>query len=78
MDMRMMHPKMLAQFYSDALRQGSLNPDPSANMQGQPFMPSPAPSNEDASGLGNTVGGVAGALAERERQRRQLLEQMNQ
>ena len=78
MDPRMLNPRMLAQFYSDALRQVSLNPDPSANMQGQPFMPEQAPDSGGASGLAGKVGGVASVLAERERLRRLQMEQMNQ
>jgi hypothetical protein len=75
----------MARFAADALR-GRRN-DPSWDAQGNPLPPQavldqPMPVQgqgiEDASGLVGRVGGVAAALAERERLRRLQMEQMSQ
>jgi len=89
-----MNPMQMARFAADALRGRASDPSwntqgqplprqavldqPIPMPQQQSVMPVQMPGIVDASGLGDKVGGVAAALAERERQRRQLLEQMNQ
>ena len=85
-----MNPMHFARFAADALR-GRAS-DPSWNTQGQSLPPQavldqPIPMPQSmpvqmsgsggASGLEDRVGGVAAALAERERQRRLMMEQMN-
>jgi len=83
--MRVLNPMQLARYTVDALRGRSS--DPTWDMQGnalpsQAMLDQPIPGQEqgngDASGLAGKVGGVAAALAERERQRRLLMEQSSQ
>jgi len=76
MDLRAIDPRLISRYLRDSANQLSLNPDPSANMQGQPF---PADMQTPPASVGSLFSGDVGKaealLRQKEAERRRFLAQ---